>query len=296
MHIIVAYFLKYLLAPILAVLFLAILNSIVKAKKKFNVKKAIVLVLVSSIILVIPSLLGLLKNEFVWIGLIITILCYLFLGIMFNLFEKSKLYKSVGIESKVHTLLLVFVILILSGWLYYLIFEKISSLPYAVWAMFSVLWFLIPLLYAISRDYFLNISKPFYRAWEVSRDGIDHAYWDNIDVFKLIQVTVKIKRTPEATDYSSFSVKLPLEVSLGVWFDRFIEDQNVRFPEEMIDTTIEGKKIGWIFYTTRWFNVPLFTKVLDAEKNGKENRIRNKQVIYIRRTSLNEDQKEQKDE
>ncbi|CAM1355899.1 MULTISPECIES: TssN family type VI secretion system protein [Tenacibaculum] len=287
MNIIIVYFLKFLLAPLIAIISLMVLNNIVKAKKSFNIKKAIVLVLLLTLILIAPVFISLLKYEFVWLGLILTVLCYLFVGVFFMLFQNTKFYKSIGLDNKFHTLFFAFIVMVLSAWLYYLIFEKISNLPYALWAMLSIIWFVLPLLYTMSLGYFLNISKPFYKAWNVSDNGATDMYWDNVDVFKLIQVTVKIKRNPDDKNYSSFSVKLPMEVSVGMWFNRFIEDQNFRFPDRMIDTYLDGEPIGWIFYTNKWFNFPLFTKVLDAEKDGKFNRIRNKQTIYIRRTALN---------
>lgn len=292
MNLIIVYFLKFLLAPLIATISLVILNNLVKTKKKFNIKRAIVLLLIATIVLVIPSIIGLLKNEFVWIGLILTIFSYVAFGVFFILFQNTKFYKSIGLENKFHTLFYMLIIMILSGWLYYLIFEKISTLSYGLWAMLAVLWFMVPSLYVVSLNYFLAIPKPFFKAWNVAPVAEDSTYWDNVDVFKLIQVTVKIKRTPDDTDYSSFSVKLPLETPIGKWFNRFVEDQNFRFPNKMINTYIEDQPIGWIFYTNRWFNFPLFTKVLDAELDGKENKIRNKQTIYIRRTILNTNENE----
>ena len=96
---------------------------------------------------------------------------------------------------------------------------------------------------------------------------------------------------PSDKDYSSFAVKLPTEVILGKWFDRFIEDQNVRFPQEIINTKDEeGNDMGWIFYTSRWFSFPLFIRVLDAEKTGTENNINDKQIIFVRRIKIKEDE------
>lgn len=286
MNIITIYFLKFLLAPLIAIIALIILNKVIKIKKSFNLKKALVVVLATTLALILPVFISLLKYEFVWIGLVLTVLSYIFIGVLFILFQNSKYYKSIGLDNQFHALFLIIIIMILSGWLYYLIFEKISDLPYAIWAMLSVFWFVIPFLYNMCLKYFLVISKPFYKAWNVS--GVnDSAYWDNIDTFHLIQVNVKIKRNVNDENYSSFSVKLPLEISVGMWFNRFIEDQNFRFPDRTIDTHVEGEEIGWIFYRSRWFNFPLFTKVLDPEKDGKFNRIRNKQTIYIRRTTLN---------
>lgn len=287
MNIIVVYFLKFLLAPLIAIIALIILNKVIKVKKSFNLKRALVVVLATTLALILPVFISLLKYEFVWIGLALTLLSYIFIGVLFIFFQNSRYYKSIGLDNHFHALFLLIIIMILSGWVYYLIFEKISDLPYAIWAMLSVFWFIIPFLYNMCLSYFLAISRPFYKAWNVSRGGENSVYWDNVDTFHLIQVNVKIKRNVEDKDYSSFSVKLPLEISIGMWFDRFVEDQNVRFPDRTIETYIDGQEIGWIFYKSKWFNFPLFTRILDPEKDAKFNRIRNKQTIYIRRTTLN---------
>ena len=73
---------------------------------------------------------------------------------------------------------------------------------------------------------------------------------------------------------------------IGKWFDRFIEDQNVRFPESPILTKDEDEDIGWVFYTPKWFTIPLFVRFLDPENEAYDNRIKNRQIIYIRRVKL----------
>ena len=77
-----------------------------------------------------------------------------------------------------------------------------------------------------------------------------------------------------------------MEVPIGKWFDRFIEDQNVRFPESPILTKDENEDIGWVFYTPKWFTIPLFVRFLDPENEAYDNRIKNRQIIYIRRVKL----------
>ena len=77
-----------------------------------------------------------------------------------------------------------------------------------------------------------------------------------------------------------------MEVPIGKWFDRFIEDQNVRFPESPILTKDEDEDIGWVFYTPKWFTIPLFVRFLDPENEAYDNRIKNRQIIYIRRVKL----------
>ncbi len=289
MKVLTGVFVRYILIPLLVVIFVVILNSLTKMTSKLNMKRVIIFILLTSIILALPSLLGLLKYEFVWGGLIFTVFLYLLLGILIQVFFRTKLFKSMGFDGKKgYIFFMVFIILILSMWIYFLVFERLSGLPYAFVAMLNVFWFVVPLFYAVSRELFLSIPPPFYTSWKVG-NNIDYEYWEKLDTFKLIQVTVKIKRKPTSENYSSFSVKLPEEVSLGEWFDKLIEDQNIRTPKDAIEIIHNELPVDWIFYTDRWFRVPLFTRVLDPNADNAVNKIKNKQVIYIRRTVVNDD-------
>lgn len=299
MEVLIFFFVKYLLTPFLVVILLLIIGNLLKLKSEvLKMKKVIIFILILSLILVLPSLFAFLKNEFVWGGLILTVFSYLLLGIFFLFIRNYSFYKNIKGEEATTTeeekkididrvieLLIVVTSVALSSWIYYLVFFWISKLPYTIWAMFSTIWFFIPFLYVISKELFLKIETPFYKAWNVEKSNEHEEYWENIDTFRLIQVTVKIKRKSNDVEYASFSVKLPKEIPLGIWFNKFIKDQNVRFPQYMIEPSGEGgKQIGWIFYTSKWFSFPLFTKILNAEEDGKSNKIKNKQVIYVRRT------------
>lgn len=287
MKVLLAFFFRFLLAPVIAIILLFLINSITKIKKSLNLKKLIVFVLLSSLIFIIPSLFGLLRNEFVWGGLILTIISYIFLGIFYRYLLRSKFYSAIGLKNHPPAILLVMLIsLILSAWIFYLIFSWLSKLPYSFWVMFTVIWAMVPVLYTISKTYFLKISNSFFKYWVVSGEDTSTEFWENRDTFKFMLITVKIKRKLNDKESASLSVRLPKEVSLGVWFDRFLEDQNVRFPQNIIETQKDGEDIGWIFYTSKWLRIPLFMKVLDPEKNSIENKIKNKRIIYIRRTTL----------
>jgi len=245
------------------------------------------------LLLVSPSLIGIIKFEFVWFGLYLSIIIYLFLGAMFNLFMTTKAFKAIGLnEVSVLVVLVVVIITVLTAWIYYLLFDLVSELDYSAWTATLCLWFLVPIFYAASRRLCLKIPAPFYKSWIVEPDLVDDEYWDNVDTFSLMQVTVKIKRKPEDSEYASFSVKLPKDVTVGRWFDRFIEDQNIRFPNRTIEIENEDQQYGWIFYTSRWLSMPIFTRMLDFDKEVSANRIRNKSTLYIRRVLKDHDTEE----
>lgn len=289
----IAFFLQYLLAPMIAMACVFLIGKLSKGKAMLNSFKLFLFIVICVVLLVLPSLIGLIKFEFVWFGLYLSILIYLFLGTMFNLFTKTKMFKAIGLnEVSVLVVLVVIIITCLTAWIYYLLFDLVSDLDYSAWTATLCLWFLVPLFYSASRKLFLKIPAPFYKSWVVERDLIDDEYWDNVDTFSLMQVTVKIKRTPEDSEYSSFSVKLPKDVTLGRWFNRFIEDQNIRFPNRAIEIENEDQQYGWIFYTSRWLSMPIFTKMLDFDKEVSANRIRNKSTLYIRRVLKDHDAEE----
>lgn len=291
MEALISFFVKYLLVPLLAVVMLFVVNKLAGIKKKIQVKKVIIFVLIVVLILTLPSLFALLKNEFVWGGLVLSIISYLILGIGLVYYVKSSYYaKTLGFEDDLQDKAIFFLVLcitmLVSAWAYYLFFNLLSTLPYASTAMFIVLWFVIPLLYVMARDYYLKFAPVFRTPWVIKSDTTDSSYWERVDTFNLIQVTVRIKKTPDAENYSSYVVKLPMEVPIGKWFDRFIEDQNVRFPESPILTKDENEDIGWVFYTPKWFAIPLFVRFLEPENEAYENKIKNRQIIYIRRVKL----------
>lgn len=288
MQMLLSIFFKYLLAPFFVMIMLFILNSMKNLKQKLSMKKAIIFILISALIIALPCLFGLLRNEFVWAGLLLTILSYIGLGFIFWRYTESDMYKAIGLsESTVGTILLLIVSGVLGGWIYYLAFERLSGgLPYAIWGALNVSWFIVPYMIMLSRKLFLLIPPPIYIPWELGFGTFDRNYWDNIDSFEFKSVKVKIKRKINDKNYATLVVKLPNGISLGNWFNWFIEDQNRRFPQNKIETEKDGYKVGWTFYTTKWSNYPLLIRILNPKEDSEVNKIKNNRPIYIRRVKL----------
>ncbi len=285
MNILLPFFVRFLLAPILLFVGVFVMSNLSKTKAKaLKMVPAIVFILIMSIFLALPSLLGYLRYKFIWEGLVFSILIYLALGFGFNMFTKTTLFKKIGIEDSNITLLVILITAMIVGiWIYFLVFDYLIDLPFGAWTMLSVTWFIIPVLYRLSRLSYNQIPPAFYDSWVVTDTKNDHLYWENIDTFKLMQVTVKIKRKSEDAHEASFSVKIPKGIKIGVWFNRFIEDQNTRFPNAPIISRGTHDDYGWIFQTNKWLPFPMFKRVLDFEQDIEFNRIKNKDVIYINR-------------
>ncbi len=287
MNTLLPFFVRFLLAPILLLVGVFVMSNLSKTKAKaLKMVPAIVFILIMSIFLALPSLFGYLRYEFIWDGLVFSILIYLALGFGFNMFTKTKLFKKIGTEDSNLALLVILIIAMIVGmWIYFLAFDYLIDLPYGAWAMLSVTWFIVPVFYRLSRLSYQKIPPVFYDSWDVTDAKNDHLYWENIDTFKLMQVTVKIKRKADDTNDASFSVKIPKGIKIGVWFNRFIEDQNTRFPNAPIISGGSYDDYGWIFQTNKWLPFPMFKKVLDFEQDIEFNKIKNKDVIYINRVA-----------
>ncbi len=286
MNTILPFFLKYLLAPFLILIISFIMGQFSAIKVK--VKSAIVFILCFTLLIIVSSSFAFLSNEFIWFGLLFSILYYLILGVCLLYFMNTTLFKGIGVvDSTLGKIFIFLMVAVLSGWLYYLLFNLIAKSSYAHIIMLNIFWVFTPFLFVELKKTYLLIPDPFYDYWRVGKDGKDNEYWDNIDKFHLMQVSIKIKKRSNSEFFSKFDVKIAQEVSLGNWFNKFIEDQNYRFPNDAIETNETDDNMGWIFYTPKYFKFPLFIRNLDPTKPIGESNIKNKQVIFAKRVSLN---------
>lgn len=284
---------KYLLAPLLSMILIFIMGALKSIRQQLSVKRIIIFSLLAGLLLGLPSLFGHLKNEYVWGGLVLTVISYIVLGFIYLWALRT------FISKKNDDLSMEILVTVLSGivgmWIYYLVFDWISDgLDYTPWAMTAVSWFMTPYFVFRSYKFFQNIQPPIYELWRINHSNFNRNYWDNLDTFKAITVKVKLKRHVGDYGYTALSVRLAEGINLGDWFDWLVEDQNRRFPQAQIDIKMEDAESGWIFYTSKWFKYPLFIRMLDPRCTASENRIKKNQVIYIKRVkSINHIQYEE---
>lgn len=289
MEILITYFLKYLLAPLFVATILLIMNGVNTIKKQLKVKNIIVYILVTGLLLGIPGCLSILKDEFVWGGVFIVNTLYIFLGCLFTYTMNNSVARKIGVDSNMASQVLLMLICgVLGGWIHFLLFEKLGGMPYAHWSMLSIVWYTLPFLTVLSLRAFHKIPPPLYELWSFGQSSFNRNQWDNTDNFQATPVKVRIKRRREDEEYASLTVRLQDNISLGDWFNWLVEDQNKRSPMHQIDVTDSRVNAGWIFYTTRWINYPLFIRVLNPEQNRQENEIKKNQVIYIKRIIVEE--------
>lgn len=291
MNTILPFFLKYLLAPLLILIITLVMSQF--SSIKIKTKSAIIFVLCFSLIAALPCLFAFFNNEFIWLGLLFSVFYYLILGVGLLYFMDTAMFQNIGIQNSAPAKFFLFLIVaILSSWIYYLVFNYIAISSYAHISMLNILWLFAPIFFEESKKKYLQIPDPFYEYWRVGKERKDIEYWDNIDKFRLMQVSINIKKKVNSDIFSKFDVKIAQDVNLGNWFDKFIEDQNYRFPNDAIESSAENEDTGWIFYTAKYFSFPLFIRNLSPHQTISESKLKNKQTIFAKRVALNRHQNE----
>lgn len=284
MKLLITFFLKYLLAPLLMVVLLFLMNSIKSIKQQLSIKNVIIYILLAGLFLGIPGFLAVLKDEYVWGGLFINVGMYFIYGLIFLRTMTGRIGELIGVQGSVFGQILVMLAsAVLGAWIHYLIFQWQGGMPYGHWAMSNILWYTIPYLTYLSLQCFHRIPPPIYEVWNPTHSGYQRHYWDNLDHFKAKTVKVKIKRRTSDIGYASLFVRLPNDIPIGDWFDWFLQDQSKRTPQSPIEPAKDTRGSGWIFYTSRWISYPLFIRVLDPKQTGEENKIGKGQTIYAKR-------------
>jgi len=285
MNTILPFFLKYLLAPFLILIITLIMSQF--SSIKIKAKAAIIFILCFSLLAALPCLFAFFNNEFVWFGLLFSVLWYLILGVGLLYFMDSALFQKIEIQNSAPAKVFLFLIVaILSSWIYYLAFNYIAISSYAHISMLNILWLFAPIFFQESKKKYLQIPESFYEYWRVGKERKDIEYWDNIDKFRLMQVSIHIKKKSNSDFFSKFDVKIAQDVNLGNWFDKFIEDQNYRFPNDAIESSAEHEDKGWTFYTAKYFSFPLFIRNLSPYQTISEGKLKNKQTIFAKRVTL----------
>ena len=280
----ITFFLSYLLAPLLLIVLLLVMGSIKSLKKQLSIKYALLYILVAGLLLGTPGFLSVLQDEYVWGGIFISVGVYIIWGLLALLTMKGSVGTALGISDKpLGQAGVLLASTILGAWIHYLLFTRFGGLPYGHIAMMQSLWFLLPFLVAFSLSRLHLVPPPIYELWKLSSSHYDRYYWEAQDHFKAKLIKVKIKRRTGDKSYMLLSARIPEGISLGDWFDWFMQDQAKRSPKAPIEGTGNNKDNGWLFYSPKWFIYPLFIRILDPRGTAEENRIRKGQIIYIKR-------------
>jgi len=275
-------FLRYLLLPLLIIIGLLIMSVVKKAKSTLNNKRLIIFILLLGLFLAIPIVfLGFLGNIFYPWGVLSTHLYYIVFGFCLAWFTRTSWFESIGFNNNIFVFTFsLLVSLIIGTWLYFIIFERLNDLPYHFLMAFSCFWMLVPLFINAAEEFFIKIPTKVYKLW-YPENYRDHDLWETMDLRKTKDVKIMLRRTPEDQRYPGLTVKIPMNVTVGQWFNRFVEDHDVKFPDTPIELSKEGELYGWVFYKQSL--LPIIYRPIDFEKKTADLKLKDNQVIMARR-------------
>ncbi len=279
------FFIKYLLLPLILTVLMAILGVMKKKTPKLENKVFIFYILIGSLCLGLPGLLGFSGNMFSPYWYILAQLIYFPLGILhvnlmagyFNNPNQS------GAFNRSFECLITLACITLGGYIFIHLFDLMSPFNgYSLMASTCMLIFIIPQLFNYCYLQFMNIPFDIYKTWQhkAEQQPIDFA---GIDYNTLMVVNVEL--TKNIGDGSLFQIKaktLPQKVTFGDWFYKVAHDYNNKNPGTSIQLTNDKyEAYSWIFYTKKSIFHP--RKYIDFDQDMKSNRIFENDTVICKR-------------
>lgn len=277
-----SFFIRYLLFPIVVVVATAIMTIINKKNKVLTNKWLIVIMLLTGIVLGLPGFLGFLDLQYMPWGYLFGQLYYLAAGIVF-VWLAGKHYESMLMQQRVFFFICSFIATLLGIFLFKLAFDWLNDLEYGLWASTSVFIFLLPTLFWWAYISFLNIPLEIYKTWEYPLYPEDIGM-EHLDFNRLLVLEVNLYKHVEDTEPLIVKAKAPRNMNFGLWFQKFIDDYNLKFPNSPVlykQSNTESYK--WIFYIK-----PSFFRqrhFIDPDLNIEENNITEQYTIFAKRVA-----------
>ncbi|RFZ92266.1 hypothetical protein D0C36_12560 [Mucilaginibacter conchicola] len=276
-----SFFIRYLLFPLVVVISTAVMTILNKKNKLLNNKKLIVIILLTGIVLGLPGLLGFLDLQFMPWGYIFCQFYYLVIGTLF-VWQAGVYYEQMLLEKRVFFFVCCLISCILGVFLFKLGFNWLNNLGYGVWASSSVFVFLVPVVFWWAYVAFLNIPMEIYKVWQYPRVAEDISM-EHLDFNKLLVLEVNLYKHTADEEPLKVKAKAPRNMNFGLWFQKFIDDYNLKFPESKIEHLYNNESYKWIFYIK-----PSFFKqrqFIDPDLDIEQNKITEKFPIFAKRVS-----------
>jgi hypothetical protein len=273
---------SYLLMPLIAILMGFIAYFLAKKNKLLSNRKFIFYVLLGSVILCIPALLGFVDYWFMPYIYILLQGLYLLLG-YYNVVFLKHFLPNIKKENSFWVFFLIqFLMMFIGAALFSTVFNLCNVLKYGLWACTCLLTFMFPPLFWETYNKYMSIPVEIYKVWKFI-GGLDFSSFGPIDYNKSMVMELELFKTMEDATPTKIKAKAPGNMPFGVWFNKFLLDYNVKFPLSMIDYDSDTIPYGWIFYIKRSFFLP--RRYVDYELSIVENRIKEKYTIIAKRVS-----------
>lgn len=276
-------FTSYLLLPVTAAIGMIVMGFMNKRNRLLNNRKMILFVLLTALLLGAPGFLGGLGFYYLPWGFITCEIIYLGLGIL-AVHQLSLRYNEVLLNRKPLIFFMGLIAGLLGAYLFRLAFNWLSPLGYGWLAATSVVAFLVPPVFWWTYVALASIPSEIYDVWYYP-EGESRIELEHLDFDRMKVLDVELYKYPENPSPLKVKVKAPPNMEFGLWFKKFIDDYNQKFPSGGIHFKSDnGETYGWIFYVKRSF----FTRRLfvDPALSIEDNRITDRHPIFARRVVL----------
>ncbi len=274
-------FVRYLLFPLILIIGTALMTIVNKKNKLLNNKRLIIIILLTGICLGLPGFLGFLDLEFMPFGYILCQLIYLILGITY-VWLAGRYHEDILLEKKWFFILATLLSCLLGFFLFRLAFDWLNNLQYGTIAASSISLFILPALFWWAFVAFLNIPLEIYKVWQYPKTPEDIGM-EHLDFNKLLVLELDIYKNTEDAEPLKVKAKAPQNMNFGLWFQKFIDDYNLKFPNAPVHFSKDGENYKWIFYVKNSF----FKKrtFIDPDLEIQENNVKENITIYAKRVS-----------
>ena len=284
----VQFFLTYLLLPIVTVVVAISLAAINQKKALLSGRKLLVTVVQFTLPMALGGLFGLIDLEFMPFFYLLMALVYLAEGVLYV----RQLVVLMGDEQRTEPLfvaLLTLLMLTVGGYSFGWVFNYFSTLKYGFWAATCILPFTIPLAFARTYEALLAIPNEVHKVWYYPRQAKEIEF-EGVDYYRLMILEVELRKDPARPAERPVKVKARAtqDLSFGLWFQKFIDDYNYKFPNEPIVTeTPDQVPYGWLFYYVRP-SVFSLRRYIDYEASVSKNRLNERHTIQAKRVEAHQ--------
>lgn len=277
-------FVRYIFAPLLVFISAIGLSFFNKKNSLLSNKKLIIGVLLSGLALAMPGLLGFLSFSFMPWGYIISMIYSFGLGVL-AVYVVSKVDSKLIEDRKFFLFFAALVVIGLAIYLYQLAFNWLSLFDLGLWAAMSVTIFILPLVFWWTFISLLSIPTEINKMWEYPVHPLD-INLDHLDFDKLMVLELELYKNTKDPEPLKVKVKAPQGMDFGVWFHKFIDDYNTKFPSAPVvfrDTM--NKSYKWTFFVKK--SLLRRNHYIDPDLNIIQNSITEKMTIHAKRVSEN---------
>lgn len=279
----VQFFLTYLLVPLMAVVLTTVLAAINQKKALLSGRKLLISVAQFTLPMALAGLFGMIDLWFMPLYYLLMALVFLVEGMLYV----RQLVRLMGDEQRTEplfVLLLTILILVIGGYSFGWVFNYFSTLKYGFWAATCIVPFSIPLVFSRTYEALLAIPNEVHKVWYYPRQAKEIEF-EGVDYYRLMILEVELRKDPARPAEGPVKVKARAtqDLSFGLWFQKFIDDYNYKFPNDPIVTeTPDQATYGWLFYYVRpsFFSL---RRYIDFDISVAQNRLTERHTIQAKR-------------